>query len=57
MLQFLLFLSNLATVLGIFAVGFLSGAYYCYANTKINKQKRKRKPKTNETSETKNSIG
>lgn len=57
MLELSLALSNLATVLGIFAVGFLSGAYYCYANTKINKQKRKRKPKTNETSETKNSIG
>lgn len=57
MLQFLLFLTNLATVLGIFAAGFLSGCYYWYANTKINKQKRKRTRKTNETSKTKNSIG
>ena len=39
MLQFLLFLTNLATVLGIFVLGFLSGCYYWYANTKINKQK------------------
>ena len=39
MLQFLLFLINLAAVLGIFALGFLGGCYYQYANTKINKQK------------------
>lgn len=57
LLQLLLALSTLATVFGIFAAGFLSGAYYWYSNTKINKQKRKRKPKANETSQTKNSIG
>ena len=56
LLQFLLALSTLSTVFGIFAAGFLSGCYYWYANTKINKQKRKRKPKANETSKTKNSI-
>lgn len=57
MLQFLLFLTNLVTVLGIFVLGFLSGCYYWYANTKINKQKRKIKLKENETSQTENSIG
>ncbi len=56
LLQFLLALSTLATIFGIFAAGFLSGCYYWYANTKINKQKRKRKPKANETSKTKNPI-
>ena len=37
LLQFLLALSTLSTVFGIFAAGFLSGCYYWYANTKINK--------------------
>lgn len=57
MLEFLLALSMIATVLGIFVAGFLSGAYYWYSHSKINKQIRKRTRKTNETSKTKNSLG
>ena len=57
MLELSLALSTFATVIGTFIVGFLSGAYYWYANNKINNQKRKRKAKTNETSKTENSIG
>lgn len=37
MLEFLLALSTIATVLGIFVAGFLSGAYYWYSKSKINK--------------------
>lgn len=57
MLEFLLALSTIATVLGIFVAGFLSGAYYWYSKSKINKQIRKRTRKTNETSKTKNTLG
>lgn len=57
MLEFLLILSMIATVFGIFIAGYIVGAYQMYTNLKPKDKQKKRTRKTNETSKAKNTLG
>lgn len=57
MLEFLLILSMIATVFGIFIAGYIVGAYQMYTNLKPKNKQKKRTRKTNETSKAKNTLG